>query len=85
MTEKTDGIDDYLNNHYLHRSNWLGAVVLGANDGILSVASMAIGVAFASDTLAYCFGNFSWTSCWCFINGSSRRCFGKLSNRFVKS
>ena len=42
--------DDYLDNHYIHRSNWLRAAVLGANDGILSVASIAIGVAAASDT-----------------------------------
>lgn len=42
--------DDYLDNHYIHRSNWLRAAVLGANDGILSVASIAIGVAAASTT-----------------------------------
>ncbi|MGB3345128.1 MAG: VIT family protein [Aequorivita sp.] len=41
--------DDYLDNHYIHRSNWLRAAVLGANDGILSTASLAIGVAAASD------------------------------------
>ena len=41
--------DDYLDNHYIHRSNWLRAAVLGANDGILSTASIAIGVAAASD------------------------------------
>jgi len=40
---------DYLDNHYIHRSNWLRAAVLGANDGILSTASLAIGVAAASD------------------------------------
>ena len=40
--------DDYLDNHYIHRSNWLRAAVLGANDGILSTASLAIGVAAAS-------------------------------------
>ena len=40
---------DYLHNHYIHRSNWLRASVLGANDGILSTASLAIGVAAASD------------------------------------
>jgi VIT1/CCC1 family predicted Fe2+/Mn2+ transporter len=40
--------DDYLENHYIHRSNWLRAAVLGANDGILSTASIAIGVAAAS-------------------------------------
>ncbi|MEX6690918.1 VIT family protein [Danxiaibacter flavus] len=41
------GLDSYLDNHYIHKSNWLRAAVLGANDGILSVASIAIGVASA--------------------------------------
>ena len=41
--------DDYLANHYINRSNWLRAAVLGANDGILSTASLAIGIAAASD------------------------------------
>jgi VIT1/CCC1 family predicted Fe2+/Mn2+ transporter len=36
--------------HYLGRSNWLRASVLGANDGILSTASIIIGVAAASTT-----------------------------------
>jgi len=40
---------DYLAPHYVQRSNWLRAAVLGANDGILSTASLAIGVAAASD------------------------------------
>ena len=39
-----------LENHYIHRSNWLRAAVLGANDGIISIASLAIGVAAASDS-----------------------------------
>lgn len=43
-------IDNYLDNHFIHRSNWLRAAVLGANDGIISVSSMAIGVAAASST-----------------------------------
>lgn len=43
-------IDNYLNKHYIHRSNWLRAAVLGANDGIISVSSLAIGVATASTT-----------------------------------
>ena len=50
MTDNTKVLDDYLAQHYIHRSNWLRAAVLGANDGILSVASLAIGVAAASDT-----------------------------------
>ena len=41
--------EDYLANHYIQRSNWLRASVLGANDGILSISSLAIGVAAASD------------------------------------
>lgn len=49
MTKKIQELDEYLDNHYIHRSNWLRAAVLGANDGILSTASIAIGVAAASD------------------------------------
>lgn len=45
-----EAIDDYLDNHYIHKSNWLRAAVLGANDGIISIASLAIGVAAASST-----------------------------------
>lgn len=36
--------------HYAQRSGWLRAAVLGANDGILSTASLVIGVAAASTT-----------------------------------
>ena len=50
MNDAEQKIDDYLANHYIHRSNWLRAAVLGANDGILSTASIAIGVAAASTT-----------------------------------
>ena len=50
MSNKKEDLDTYLDNHYIHRSNWLRAVVLGANDRILSTASIAIGVAAASDT-----------------------------------
>ena len=37
-------------NHYNTRSGWLRAAILGANDGILSTASLVIGVAAASIT-----------------------------------
>lgn len=47
---KTITIENYLDSHYIHRSNWLRAVVLGANDGIISISSLAIGVAAASST-----------------------------------
>ena len=36
--------------HYVMRSGWLRASILGANDGILSTASIVIGVAAASTT-----------------------------------
>jgi VIT1/CCC1 family predicted Fe2+/Mn2+ transporter len=36
--------------HYILRSAWLRAAILGANDGILSTASIIIGVAAASQT-----------------------------------
>src|SRR5210317_839606 len=49
MNENSQDLDNYLDNHYIHRSNWLRAAVLGANDGILSTASIAIGVAAATD------------------------------------
>jgi VIT1/CCC1 family predicted Fe2+/Mn2+ transporter len=39
-----------LEKHYTNRSGWLRAAVLGANDGILSTTSIAIGVAAASST-----------------------------------
>lgn len=34
--------------HYSHRSNWLRAAVLGANDGIVSTASLLLGMAAAA-------------------------------------
>ena len=43
-------IENYLVSHYVHRNSWLRAAVLGANDGIISISSLAIGVAAASST-----------------------------------
>ncbi len=45
-----ENIEAYLAKHYIHKSNWLRAAVLGANDGILSTSSLAIGVAAASES-----------------------------------
>ena len=50
MTEVDKDLENYLADHFIHKSNWLRAAVLGANDGILSTASIAIGVAAASAT-----------------------------------
>lgn len=49
MTATDQQLEEYLKNHFIHKSNWLRAAVLGANDGILSTASIAIGMAAASD------------------------------------
>lgn len=38
--------------HYTHRIGWLRAAVLGANDGIVSTASLVVGVAAAHSTRA---------------------------------
>ena len=43
-------IENYLDNHYVHKSNCLRAAVLEANDGIISISSLAIGVGDASST-----------------------------------
>lgn len=46
--------DPYLpkEHHYMHRIGWLRAAVLGANDGIVSTASLMIGVASAAASLS---------------------------------
>ncbi len=35
----------HLEKHYISRSGWLRAAVLGANDGIISVTSLVVGMA----------------------------------------
>ena len=37
-------------NHFIRRSNWLRAAVLGANDGIISTSSLIVGVASATSS-----------------------------------
>jgi len=43
-------IENYLDSNYIHQNSWLRAPVLGANDGIISISSLAIVVAAASST-----------------------------------
>lgn len=53
MSNKTCGKDDchhYKERHYVNRAGWLRAAVLGANDGIISVSSVVIGVAAAAQS-----------------------------------
>lgn len=49
MKNAEEELEEHIENHYIHKSNWLRAAVLGANDGILSTASIAIGVTAASE------------------------------------
>ena len=44
-------------NHFVHRIGWLRAAILGANDGIVSTASLVVGVAAADPPR-------ETTSCW---------------------
>lgn len=44
MTDLPQGVE----HHFVHRIGWLRAAVLGADDGILSTASLIVGVAAAS-------------------------------------
>jgi VIT1/CCC1 family predicted Fe2+/Mn2+ transporter len=43
----TDQVSIHADEHFVHRIGWLRAAVLGANDGIVSVASVLVGVAAA--------------------------------------
>ena len=45
MKSNIEKSEDPLNNHFIDKSDWLRAAMLGANDGILFTASIAIGVA----------------------------------------
>ena len=38
----------HLEKHFLERAGWLRAAVLGANDGIISVTSLIMGMATSS-------------------------------------
>lgn len=42
------GARDPAEHHFIHRTGWLRAAVLGANDGIVSTASLIVGVAAAT-------------------------------------
>jgi len=46
MKQKSEG-RVHEENHRIHRSGWLRAAVLGANDGLVSTASLIVGVAAA--------------------------------------
>jgi len=50
MTSSTSSSSGHKEHHRTHRTGWLRAAVLGANDGIVSTASLLLGVAAAHAT-----------------------------------
>lgn len=46
-SQKAPGVSAHVERHYAARIGWLRAAVLGANDGIVSTASLIVGVAAA--------------------------------------
>jgi hypothetical protein len=59
--------------HYVHRTAWLRAAVLGANDGIISTASLIMGVVI----LRECWGLRLRCSVWATVWATNKRlpCF----------
>ena len=47
-----EGSDDDEHQHFSHRAPWLRAFVLGANDGLVSVAALMLGVGGGDSNLA---------------------------------
>ena len=60
----------HLESHKSDRIGWLRAAVLGANDGIISIASLVVGIA-ASDASSpqYCADRFSRNNGWGHVDG----------------
>jgi hypothetical protein len=51
------------------RANWLRAAVLGADDGIVSLAALVVGVAGASVCSRDTANRYSRIACWRILNG----------------
>ena len=65
--------------HKSHRNTWLRAAVLGANDGIVSTASLIIGVAAAAVTKEYILiSGPGRPGCRCHVNGCRGIYLGQL-------
>ena len=69
-------------NHLVERIGWLRAAVLGANDGIISTASLIVGVAAAAATQQRCLNcGCRGTSGWRHVDGRWRVCVCQLTVR----
>lgn len=68
--------------HYVTRSGWLRAAVLGANDGLLSVASLMVGVFGASFEHSHLIlTGGGWNCRRSHVYGSGRVCFSLQPSR----
>ena len=65
--------------HRTHRAGWLRAAVLGANDGLVSTASLMIGVSAAKAEGFPYHRLCCWHCGWSNVDGSGRICFGPIS------
>lgn len=66
--------------HFITRSGWLRAAVLGANDGIVSISSLLVGVAAADPSPRAAFDSRrGGPDCWRDVDGCWRICFGFIA------
>lgn len=79
MSETNHEIDS----NFAGRLNILRAGVLGANDGIISIAGVVIGVASATSNIWIIFlSGFAAYLSWCLFNGWWRICICFNSKRY---
>src|ERR1700752_3773455 len=66
--------------HRTEHTGWLRAAVLGANDGILSTASLVLGVAAAHGSRSNVLvAGRCWHGRWCYGDGCGGICVGMLA------
>ena len=69
-------------NHLVDRIGWLRAAVLGANDGIVSTASLIVGVAAAAATQSdVLIAGVAGLGCRRYVDGRRRVCLRQLAIR----
>ncbi len=70
-------------NHLIERIGWLRAAVLGANDGLISTASLIVGVAAASTARhEILVAGVAGARCRRHVDGGWRVCVGQFPVRY---
>ncbi len=69
-------------NHRAHRAGWLRAAVLGVNDGLVSTASLMIGVVSAQKNDFVVTVGFAdlFKNRWCIITPTNKKILATLKN-----